>query len=241
MDKEIKGFSQELYQVSKKWILKEYKYIIAAIICGLVMTTSLTFAAQKYSQDVTDELSSQLIRFHVMANSDTVEDQQMKLHIRDVVLAYMSPLLKESKSMDETRGIIKKETNQMKDLAHGVIAKWGKEYQVQIKLDQVDFPTKQYGDIMLPAGEYEACRIIIGEGKGQNWWCVMFPPLCYVDVTHGIVPSEHKSHLKQTLPKEEYDLITKSISSSKKDIPVKFKFKVVEVFNKRNQSKNRLY
>ena len=233
MREKVKGIGQLLYGSISRWIGKEYKYMIAAIICGLIITTGITFAGQRYSEGITHEIASQVIRFHVVANSDTVEDQQMKEHIRDVVLAHMSPLLKESESMDQTRDIIKNEMSYIEELAHGVISKWGRDYEVNVLLDKANFPTKQYGDIMLPPGEYEACRIIIGEGKGQNWWCVMFPPLCYVDVTHGIVPSEHKAHLQETLPKEEYELITKSIGTSKKDIPVKFKFKIVELFNKK--------
>jgi len=226
-----------IYKPVCKWFHKEYKYIIVAIISGLIITTGITFAGQKYSEDITKELSSHLIRFHLIANSDTVEDQQMKEHIRDVVLDYMSPLLKESSSMEETRFIIKEETPQIEQLAHDVIIRWGKNYCVEVLLGQANFPTKQYGDIMLPAGEYEACRIIIGEGKGKNWWCVMFPPLCYVDVTHEIVPSQHKAYLEKTLSKEEYELITKSIGTSNKDIPIKFKFKVVELFNKKKSNK----
>lgn len=237
MKKITKKMNDFRYKSISKWFYKEYKYIILAIISGLVITTGITFAGQKYSEDVTDELSSHLIRFHLIANSDTVEDQQMKEHIRDLVLDYMSPLLKESSSMAETRFIIKTQTPQIEALARDVITRWGKDYCVEVLLGQADFPTKQYGDIMLPAGEYEACRIIIGEGKGKNWWCVMFPPLCYVDVTHEIVASEHKDYLQKTLSKEEYELITKSIGKSKKDIPVKFKFKVVELFSKKKSNK----
>jgi len=111
-----------------RWFHKEFKYIIIAIISGLIITTGITFAAQKYSENVTNELSSHLIRFHLIANSDTVEDQQMKEHIRDVVLDYMSPLLKESASMEETRFIIKAQTPQIEQLAHNVITRWGKDY-----------------------------------------------------------------------------------------------------------------
>lgn len=194
----------------------------------------ITFAGERYSRGVTDQLSDHLIRFHLIANSDTVEDQQMKEHIRDVVLAYMSPLLKDSQSIEQTRAIIIDETPNIEQLALKVINMWHKEYTVNIRLERVDFPTKTYGDISLPAGEYEACRIIIGEGKGQNWWCVMFPPLCYVDIASGIVPSEQKEKLRDSISEEEYDLITKS----NEEMPVKFKFKIVEVFNKR-QSKNK--
>lgn len=215
---------------------KKYISIIAAIISGLMITTGITFAGERYSKEVTNGLSDHMIRFHLLANSDTVEDQQMKLHIRDVVLAYMSPLLKDSESIEETRRIIIDETPNIEEIALDVIKQWDKEYTISIVLEKADFPTKQYGDISLPAGEYEACRIIIGEGKGKNWWCVMFPPLCYVDITHGIVPSEQKEKLKDSISQEEYELITKSTSESKEDMPIKFKFKIVELFNKK-QSK----
>lgn len=209
---------------------KTYTSILAAIICGLIITTVVTFAGERYSKAVTDGLAENFIRFHLLANSDTVEDQQMKEHIRDVVLAYMSPLLKDSESIAKTREIIIDETPNIERIALDVIKKWGKEYTVSIRLEKADFPTKEYGDISLPAGEYEACRIIIGEGKGQNWWCVMFPPLCYVDITSGIVPSEQKEKLKESISQEEYDLITKS----NQDMPIKFKFKIVEMFNKKS-------
>ena len=215
---------------------KRYTSIILAIICGLVVTVMVS-AGETYSKSVTDDLSSHFIRFHLLANSDTVEDQQMKEHIRDVVLAYMSPLLKDSASIEETRTIIKKETPNIEQLGLQVIKQWNKEYTIKVVLEKVDFPTKGYGDITLPAGEYEACRIIIGEGKGQNWWCVMFPPLCYVDITSGIVPSEQKERLKDSIPQEEYELITKSTSSSSQDMPIKFKFKFVELFNKSQTKK----
>ncbi len=216
---------------------KTYTSIAAAVICGLILTTVITFAGERYSKGVTDQLSEHFIRFHLIANSDTIEDQQMKEHIKDLVLAYMSPLLKDSESIEQTRTIIIDETPNIEQIALEVIKKWGKEYNVNVRLDKVDFPTKAYGDITLPAGEYEACRIIIGEGKGKNWWCVMFPPLCYVDVTSGIVPSDQMDKLKASISEEEYELITKSTSLSNKDMPIKFKFKIVEVFNQR-QSKH---
>lgn len=219
------------------WLQREYKNIIAAILCGLIITTGITLAGERYSRGVTDGLSDHLIRFHLLANSDTVEDQQMKEHIKDLVLAYMSPLLKDSESMEATREIIIDETPNIEQIALGVISSWGKAYTVEVRLEKADFPTKEYGDISLPAGEYEACRIIIGEGKGKNWWCVMFPPLCYVDITSGIVPSEQKARLKDSISEEEYNLITKSNSPSNQDMPIKFKFKIVELFNDR-QSKN---
>lgn len=215
------------------WLRKEYRNIVMAIICGLIITKGITLMASNYSQEATNELSNNLIRFHVVANSDTVEDQQLKEHVRDVILEYMAPILSESKSIEQTRILISGELINIEQLAKDTINKWNKPYDVYVTLDKANFPTKQYGDIILPAGEYQACRIIIGEGKGKNWWCVMFPPLCYVDITHGIVPSQQKEQLKKVIPDKEYKLITQSSSSLKEDMPIKFKFKIIEVFNKK--------
>lgn len=210
---------------------KVYKSMIGASLVGLMITSGITFAGERYSKQVTDGLSRHLIRFHLIANSDTVEDQQLKVHIKDIVLDYMTPLLKDSASIEETRRIIMGQTPNIEMIARETIRSWGKDYPVQVLLEKADFPTKEYGDISLPAGEYEACRIIIGEGKGKNWWCVMFPPLCYVDITSGIVPSQEKEKLRKSISEEEYALITKS-SAPSKGIPVKFKFKIVEIFSK---------
>lgn len=216
-----------------KWLRKEYRYIVGALLCSLIVTTAITVVATNYSQEVTTELSNNLIRFHVVANSDTVEDQQLKEHIRDAVLAYTSPILEESQSIGETRIIIENEISSIEQIAKDVVKQWNKPYSISVFLDKANFPTKKYGDIILPAGEYEACRIIIGEGKGKNWWCVMFPPLCYVDITHGIVPSEQKEQLRKVIPEEEYQLITQSSKKLKEEIPIKFKFKLVESLNKK--------
>lgn len=90
------------------------------------------------------------------------------------------------------------------------------------------FPTKMYGDITLPAGTYEALRVVVGEGEGQNWWCVMFPPLCFVDATHGTIPDSVKEDLKNVLTKEEYSIVASA--DQEDEIPIEIKFKVVEIF-----------
>ena len=99
------------------------------------------------------------------------------------------------------------------------------DYDVKINIGNFEFPTKNYGDISLPAGYYDALRVEIGEAKGQNWWCVMFPPLCFVDISSGIVPDESKDVMKDNLTEEEFALV--SDSSNHK---VQFKFKLLEFF-----------
>jgi len=98
----------------------------------------------------------------------------------------MDEKFKYTKSLDESRDIIKENMIAMKSITEGVIQEEGEDYEVQVTLGQDNFPTRKYGNLVFPAGDYETLLITIGEGKGQNWWCVMFPPLCFVDITHSV-------------------------------------------------------
>lgn len=127
----------------------------------------------------------QLIRFHVLANSDSDEDQALKRAVRDAILKEVSPRLAASQSLDESRQILKTLRPEMERIGRSVVQAWGKDYMVRTEFGHFSFPTKSYGSLVLPAGEYEALRVMIGEAKGSNWWCVLFPPLCFVDIEHS--------------------------------------------------------
>ena len=116
---------------------------------------------------------------------------------------------------------------EFKQIALQTIHDEGYSYNVNISIGNFEFPTKDYGDISLPAGFYDALRVEIGEAQGQNWWCVMFPPLCFVDVTSGVVPEDSKEQLENNLSEEEYALV-----SEDSDSKIQFKFKILEFFNK---------
>lgn len=137
-----------------------------------------------------DEVKDILIRFHVLANSDSKEDQELKLKVRDGIIEYLTPILKDSTSLEESREILNREDKKVKQIANKIIKENGYSYKVESDFGKENFPDKTYGNIMLPQGEYEAYRILIGEAEGQNWWCVMFPPLCFIDVTKGKVAYE---------------------------------------------------
>lgn len=194
--------------------------VTAAVVAGLL--------AGSYSENVNRDLADSLIRLHVVANSDSPADQALKRNVRDAVLAYMSEQLKDSKDINRTRYIINERMDDIVRLASEELKKNGSDYAVKASLGSYPFPTKAYGDVTLPAGNYQALRIVIGSGEGANWWCVLFPPLCFVDVTHGTIPDTVKDELKSALTDEEYKLITTADSES--EIPVKIKFKVVEFF-----------
>jgi stage II sporulation protein R len=196
---------------------------ILAIGALLVLTRMIT-----YTESMNASLSDNLIRLHVIANSDSTEDQELKHTVRDAVLEYVRNKVKDSQSADQTRSLIINDISGITDVARQAIAASGYSYDVKASLGSYPFPTKAYGDILLPAGDYQALRVVIGNGGGANWWCVLFPPLCFVDVTHGTVPDEIKEELKKVLTEEEYKLVTSSDEET--DIPVKIKFKIIEVF-----------
>ena len=215
-------------QKIKKWLKKDKWIIVVSLIMGIA-AAGFTYS-KSYSQEICDGLKQKLIRFHVIANSDSEEDQNLKLKVRDAVLEEMRPLLESAENIEESRKIINLNKDKIKQTAEKIIKDNGKDYEVRIELENADFPTKQYGDIVLPAGEYEALRIIIGEGGGKNWWCVMFPPLCFVDITHGTVPEESKKEFEELLETEEYQIIANG-----EELDIKIKFKIVEWWQEKKQ------
>lgn len=194
--------------------------LLAVLLIGFIQLNS-------YTEDMNKGLADNLIRLHVIANSDSPEDQELKREVRDAVLSYVQGEVKDSLDIEQTRGIILNNIDEITSTAQKIIHDKGKNYEVKTMLGHHPFPTKAYGDIYLPAGNYQALRVVIGDGEGANWWCVLFPPLCFVDVTHGIVPETVKDDLKKVLSEEEYKIITSTEDES--DIPIKIKFKIVEM------------
>lgn len=134
-----------------------------------------------------------LIRFHVIANSDSERDQALKRRVRDLVVQRMTPEFSNAKNLNEARTIAKSHLGEIKEIAMKEIKLWGKDYPVSVMLGNFDFPVKTYGKLTLPAGNYEAVKVVIGEGQGANWWCVLFPPLCFVDVSKAMTPGSSEN------------------------------------------------
>jgi stage II sporulation protein R len=190
------------------------------------------------------EVKDSLIRFHVIANSDNEEDQQLKLKVKNKVIEYLYPFLNDSKSLDESRQIIKNKMQDVKKLAGQVIKDNNYEYRIQAELSRENFPDKSYGNITLPQGNYEAFRIIIGDGQGRNWWCVMFPPLCFVDESKAEVEydktekiiNSRKNNLNSEVEleskKTKSEELVKQEDNVKNENDVQIKFKIVEILKK---------
>ncbi len=199
-------------------------------IIGLILIIVVTYIFWFFPHDVYtygDSYKEQLIRFHVLANSDSPQDQELKLKVRDKVIEEMNPRFEKSQSLKETREIIKQNLGLIEEIAYKEIRANNSDYTVEVSLESVVFPTKNYGGITLPAGEYEALRIIIGKGEGSNWWCVLFPPLCFIDMEKGLTDEKTEQELMSVLTEEEFNMIKTAGSEDK--IPIKLKFKVVEI------------
>ena len=208
---------------------------ILSIICNKKVKNSLillfllflyiSISAISYVNAVSSDIENSVFRLHVIANSDTKEDQDLKYKVRDNLIEYMNSLCKDVTSKEKAIKISKLHEEDFLNIANNTIKENGYSYPVTIEFGNFSFPTKDYGDISLPAGYYDALRVKIGEAKGQNWWCVMFPPLCFVNVSSGIVPEDSKELIKQELNDEEYSIVTKEDNSN-----IQFKIGLIEWF-----------
>ena len=183
---------------------------------------------QDSMQQMQKDIASQIIRLHVIANSDREDDQKLKLKVRDAIIRDLQKELSDAGSISQARSIILSQIPQIQETARKVIQQEGYDYNVTVSLGTRYFPVKVYGDLSFPAGDYEALCLEIGTASGHNWWCVLFPSLCFVDETYAVVPEESKERLKSTLSQEEYEALQEPNFSSAKnnnstnDTPVKF-------------------
>ena len=193
------------------------------ILLTLLLILYILVSAISYTNAVCSDIQESIFRLHVIANSDSAEDQNLKYIVRDSVIEYINEISNNASSKDEVILIAQEHLSEIENIALQTIKDNGYNYPVKVSIGNFAFPSKKYGDITLPPGYYDALKIEIGEATGQNWWCVMFPPLCFVDVTSGVVPDESKEVMKNNLSEEEYDLI------SGNGADVEIKFKIVEV------------
>lgn len=179
--------------------------VLAGILISLVVTGLVVNAKRSQMQE---DLAKEVFRFHVLANSDSEEDQVLKMQVKEAVIAYMKEEIPESDSVETTKEWARSHLNAIVNLAKAVIREEGYDYPVMAEVTTCDFPDKTYGDITFPSGRYEALRIEIGEANGQNWWCVLYPNLCFVDAVHAVVPEQGKKDLKKVLQEDTYEMVT---------------------------------
>lgn len=196
----------------KRKIIKIEASVLAALLICFVLNIS------SFSEECRN-IRSKMLRMHVIANSDSDIDQELKLKVRDAVLAEGKEIFDGSVTADDAKSKILPETERLRKAALAVIENEGFSYDVKITVDNEYFNTRTYDNsVTLPAGYYTAVKVIIGEGKGHNWWCVMFPPMC--------LPAASKEcEISDVLEKDEVQIVE---GGSK----YKFKFKIVEIYEK---------
>ena len=199
------------------------------LILTFLLCIYIFISAFSYVNLVSYDLRNSVLRLHVVANSNSKEDQELKYIVRDNLIQYMNSLCQNCKTKDDTIEVVSNHISDFNNIANTTIAKNGFDYNATVELGNFEFPTKNYGDISFPAGYYDALKVNLGKADGQNWWCVLYPSLCFVNITSGVVPEDSKDNLKDSLSYEEYQLISNQESPC-----FSYKFKLVELFNKYN-------
>jgi stage II sporulation protein R len=194
--------------------MKLLKKLEISIILGLIFSFLLSISS--FSADC-NNIRNKILRMHVIANSDSIEDQNLKLKVRDAVLSKGKELFDGSITADEAEDKIKPHINELRDVALTAVRDEGYDYDIEIRVQEDFFKTRVYDNsVTLPAGYYTAVKVIIGEGKGKNWWCVMFPPMC-------LPAANAECEIDDVLSSEE----TNIVSNGNK---YKLKFKIIEIY-----------
>lgn len=202
-------------------------YSLPIFIVSIIIGLAYAYITSKPNNDIStiqQGISHKIIRFHVIANSDSDADQALKLKVKEAVVNYTAELLCNSKSISETEDLLSSHTNDIISIANNVISENNYDYPVTAEITDTYFPTKSYGSYTFPPGTYRAFQIKIGEAKGKNWWCVLYPPLCFIDISHGTVNPESEELLKETLTTDEFQAVSDEYT-------VKYRFKYLTFLN----------
>lgn len=190
----------------KEFIMRHIK--LWAFLLLLIAAWIISAGIQNARASVLQKgISREVLRFHVLANSDSEEDQQVKLVVRNEILAWLEGQLTEEEqgNLKLMEVEIEGRLPEIEQRAKQILMEGGFEYDARATLEMVNFPERTYGDCTFPAGKYKALRILLGEAKGRNWWCVLFPKLCFLDCVHAVLPEQSQEQLQGVLTEEEYE------------------------------------
>lgn len=235
---------------SAKTVKKLIKLCVKLTVVLVIAVCVLAAAGFGYASDTFHQIKENVVRLHVIANSDSEEDQALKLQVRDKVIEYIDDLEIDAESAGAYVKKLCENINTVKEQLEDYLRGIGSEYGVDVSVGESNFPAKSYGDIVLPAGKYNAVRVTIGAGEGRNWWCVMFPPLCYTNNGSVKVNETENALLKKTLPEEAYKTVKGTVSPDLNEenitliaddslvsdkVEVNVRFKIVEIFQESGQ------
>ena len=188
----------------------KYRRDLFLCLTCLLLAFLFTMAGQRQSDEaMAARIAPEILRFHVLANSDSDEDQKLKLRVRTLLLDSIYEKLGENASLDDTKEYVLANKDSLEQEAEDYMKAEGYDYPAHMEVTECYFPTKTYGDMVFPCGTYDAVRVEIGKGKGHNWWCVLYPPLCFVDSTYAVVPDSSREILRESLDAADYQALLK--------------------------------
>ena len=176
--------------------MSEHKFHLKAWELALLCALCLTLCAAVWAREQSDRISSSLIRLHVLAVDDSAEEQALKLRVRDAVLVFLAPRLEDARNKSEAGEILARSLPELQSAA----AAAAEGRAVTVTLTRERYPTRDYGSFALPAGGYDSLRVILGEGRGRNWWCVVFPPIC--------LSLESSEQLEEAVGEELFEILS---------------------------------
>lgn len=187
---------------SSKTIFRLRFLCTAGILISVFFILTGLLRLEREAQAQAQTLSNAVLRFHIRANSDSYEDQQLKLRVRDGILAWAAPLFDDVTDRSEAETILREHLSELTAEAERLTKLYGNGESVQAQLTKEQFPVRVYGTHVFPAGTYHSLTLSIGSGNGHNWWCVLYPTLCFQDAASGEVTAESDEMLSTLLPDE---------------------------------------
>lgn len=201
---------------------KKYEFCLSVILVLMAFLLAMA-GVRRQEGNLAARIAPEILRFHVLANSDSAEDQALKLEVKDLLLEEIqsglatddaisgglavtagSPTGTPALTRADVETYIRENHAQLESAAETYMLTRGFDYSADIRLETCEFPEKTYGDMTFPAGTYDAVRVILGDGAGQNFWCVLYPSLCYMDSTHAVVPDSSKELLQTLISEDDF-------------------------------------
>lgn len=204
-------------------MIKKMFYPLA--VCIIVCVTCYSYSVQK-------ELSDELLRLHITANGNSAVDQRVKLKIRDEIIKEAKKEFEHISDKKECKKLLIQMSGEIEKTANNILRENDLDYTAKVEIRRMYIPRKSYDGIILPEGSYDALNVKLGKAEGENWWCVVYPPLCFTEETYGKLSKEAEEYLKRTLSSESYALI------KEEGLSAEYKFKTIELLQKIKKNLN---
>lgn len=208
--------------------MKHNKELFLSLSCFLFAFLLTMIWVRQRDENLAARISPEILRFHVLANSNANHDQQLKMEVKSLLIDTINANLPPDAGKEDTCRYIQSHGAELEETAENYIKKAGYDYPAKVELVNCYFPTKSYGDVVFPCGNYDAAQVTIGTGRGRNWWCVLYPQLCFVDAAYGVVPESSKNLLADSLSPEDFHAL---LNQQDRKIQVNVRLKLLELLN----------